>query len=446
MKKKVFIGIGVAALIIVLVVVGIVKNAGSAGTGPLYTVEANEIKKGDISSYISANGTVTEIDKSEIYIDTSIKATKVYVKQNDVVKKGQKLVDFDFDDLDSQLEQAKLTKRTQELYLKKLKLMDTKVNVTSAENSLKVAENSVISAQRNYDVAVKNYNDTKKLYEVGDKSKSELEMAENTYKDAEVALNNAKINLESQKAELKDTSKTNNQSESSKQIDIQSKQVEIENSALTIKNLENKIKKIKDSMLCTMDGVVSQINVSEGSYTPSGRPAFVVINPNKLEVKVNVNEYNAKQIQVGQSVNITGDSIPDNEKITGKVTNVSPVASSSTTGTGSTETVIQVIVGIDKVTSSIKPGITVNCDIKTVNITNVLTIQLDMLTQDKDGNNFVYVLSEDKKIMNKKPVELGSTSDMTAEVKSGEIKEGDFIIMNPKAVYEDGARVKISEK
>jgi HlyD family secretion protein len=445
MKKKVFIGIGVAALIIVLVVAGIVKNAGSAGSGPLYNVEVSEIKKGDISSYVSANGTVTEIEKSEIYIDAQIKATKVYVKQNDIVKKGQKLVDFDFDELNSQLEQAKLTKRTQELTLKKLKLMDTQVNVTSAENSLKVAENSVISAQRNYDVAFKNYNDTKKLYEVGDKSKIELETAENTYKDAEVALNNAKINLESQKAALSDTSKTNNQSESTKQIEIQSQQVAIENSELNIKNLENKIKKIKDSMLCTMDGVISQVNVSEGSYTTTGHPAFVVINPDKLEVKVNVNEYNAKQIQMGQSVNITGDSIPENEIITGKVTSVSPVASSSTTGMGSSETVIQVIVGIDKVTSNIKPGITVNCDIKTVNITNVLTIQLDMLTQDKDGNDFVYVVSEDKKTMIKKSVELGSTSDMTAEVKSGEIKEGDLVIMNPKSVYKDGARVKVSE-
>jgi multidrug efflux pump subunit AcrA (membrane-fusion protein) len=338
-----------------------------------------------------------------------------------------------------------LTKRAKELALKKLRIVDTKVNVTSAQNSLKVAENSVVSAQRNYDIAIKNYNDTKKLYEFGEKSKSELETAENSYKDAEVTLNNSKIDLESQKSALNDTSKTNNQSESSKQIDIQSQQVEIENSALTIKNLENKIKKIKDSMLCTMDGVVSQISVSEGSYTPSGQPAFVVINPNKLEVKLNVNEYNAKQIKVGQNVNITGDSISETEKITGKVTSVSPVASSSATG-ASSETVIQVIVGIDKVTSSIKPGITVNCDIKTVDITNVLTIQLDMITQDKDEKNFVYALSEDKKNMIKKPVELGSTSDMTAQVKGGELKEGDLIIMNPKAVYEDGARVKISEK
>lgn len=445
MNKKVFIGIGVAALIIVLVVVGIVKNVESGGTGPVYTVEASEIKKGDISSFISSNGKVTEIDKSEIYIDTPVKATKVYVELNSSVKKGQKLVDFDLEDLNSQLEQAKLTKRTQELALQKLKIIDTTVSVSSAQSALKVAENSLISAQRSYDVALKNYNDTKKLYEIGDKSKSELDVAENTCKEAEVALKNAKINIETQKAALNDTSKTNNQSAGSKQIDIQTQQVAIENSALTIKNLESKIKKIKDSMLCTMDGVVSQINVSDGSIAPSGQPVFVIINPNKLEVKVNVNEYNAKQIKLGQSVDITGDSIPESEKITGKVTNIAPIASTSTLSTGSTETVIEVTVGIDKSSSYIKPGNTVNCDIRTVDIKNVLTVQLDMINQDKDGNNFVFVLSEDKKKMNKKPITLGNTSDMTAEVKSAELKEGDFVVLNPKASFEDGARVKLSK-
>jgi multidrug efflux pump subunit AcrA (membrane-fusion protein) len=59
------------------------------------------------------------------------------------------------------------------------------------------------------------------------------------------------------------------------------------------------------------------------------------------------------------------------------------------------------------VTASIKPGITVNCDIKTIDITNVLTIQLDLLSTDKDGNYFVYVLSQDKKTMSKKKIELG---------------------------------------
>ncbi|MDF2988392.1 MAG: family efflux transporter, subunit [Eubacterium sp.] len=199
-------------------------------------------------------------------------------------------------------------------------------------------------------------------------------------------------------------------------------------------------------MFAPMDGVVSQVNVAVGSLTPSNQTVFTVLNPDKLEVKLKINEYNAKMVKPGQVVDITGDSIPETDKITGKVVSVSPVASTNNNNSGSSETVIEVIVSIDNITESIKPGITVNCDIKTVDKKSILTLQLNMLIPDKDGINYVYVLSKDKKTMLKKKVELGIASDMKVELASGDVKEGDFVVMDPKATYKDGAKIKISEK
>jgi|GEM_PF-356131 len=445
MKKKLVIGICVGVLVIALVVAGIAKNAGSAGKGPVFSVSAAEIKKDDISSFISANGTVAEVEKSEVYLDTPIKVTKLLIKQNDVVKKGQQLAEFDMESLNMELEQQKLQMKTQELMLKKLKLTDTTVSVASSQNSVKVAENSVASAQRTYDIALKDRDDTKALYDMGDKSKSELDRAENALKDAEAALKNAKLSLESQKEAFNSANKTNNQNASSKQIDIESQQVAIQTTQLAIKQLESRVKKYQAAMYAAMDGIASKVNVTEGSFTPNGQPVFTVVDPNKLEVMLNINEYNAKIIKPGQSVDITGDSIPEEEKITGKVKTVSPVANTNMNSSGSQETVIQVVVSIDSANDAIKPGITVNCDIKTVDMKNILTLQLDMLSPDKDGNNFVYVISKDKQTMKKVAVELGTTSDMKAELKTGDIKEGDLVVMNPKATYKDGARVKLSE-
>ncbi len=445
MKKKLIIGICVGVLVIALVAAGIAKNAGSAGKGPVFSVNAAEIKKDDISSSISANGTVAEVEKSEVYLDTPVKVTKLLIKQNDVVKKGQKLAEFDLEALNMELEQQRLQMKTQELMLKKLKLTDTTVSVASSQNSVKVAENSVASAQRTYDLALKERNDTKALYDMGDKSKSELDKAENALKDAEAALKNAKLSLESQKEAFNSTNKTNNQNASSKQIDIESQQVAIQTTQLAIKQLESKVKKCQEAMYAAMDGIASKVNVTEGSFTPNGQPVFTVVNPDKLEVMLNINEYNAKIIKPGQSVDITGDSIPEKDKITGKVKTVSPVANTNMNSSGSQETVIQVVVSIDSANEAIKPGITVNCDIKTVDMKNVLTLQLDMLIPDKDGNNFVYVISEDKQTMKKVAVELGTTSDMKAELKTGDIKEGDLVVMNPKTTYKDGSRVKLSE-
>jgi multidrug efflux pump subunit AcrA (membrane-fusion protein) len=449
MKKKVIIGIGVAVLVIALVAVAIVKNSGAAGSSAVYSVEAEKITKGDISTVLSANGTVKEVEKSEVYVDTPLKVTKVLVKQNDSVKKGQQLVEYDFSDLTMQLDKAKLEKRTQELTLKKTAVTDTTVSTTEDRNAIKVAENTITSAQRSYDVALKNRDVAKELYKVGDKTKSELDKAESDLKDAETALDNAKLDLASKKGALQDkintTAKSNKQFLSTKQIDLETQKVAIETSNLTIKDLENKISKYKAAMYSNIDGIATQVNVTEGSTSPSGQPVFVIVNPSNLEVKMNVNEYNAKQIKLGQEVDITGDSIPETDKITGKVSKISPIASKNNTSNNSTETVIEVSVAIDNVTSAIKPGITVNCDIKTVNMKNILSVQLDMLSQDKDGNNYIYIVSNDKKTMSKKKIELGTTSDMRAEIKSGDIKDGDMAVMNPKVTYKDGDRVKLIE-
>ncbi len=445
MKKKIIIGVSLAVVIVALITVGIVKNSGSVGSGAVFTVQTGEIKKGDVSSFISANGTVSEIEKSEVYIDNPVKVTKLYVKQNDTVKKGQKLADIDLDDLNTQLETQKLQKRSQELLLKKAMSADTTISTVNNQNEIKAAENDVASKQRAYEQALKNRNEKKALYDAEAISKVELDSAENTLKDAEDMLSVAKFTLQAKKDAQNETSKTNSKSKASQQIDIESQRIAIQTTEVAIKDLEQKLKKYKASMFSTMDGIVSQVNVAEGSYTMAGQPVFVVINPDKLEVKLNINEFNAKLLKPGQTVEISGDSIPENEKVTGKVKSVAPIAKANTTNTGSSETVIPVVISIDNITPSIKPGITVSCEIKTVDISNVLTVDLDMLGQDKDDSKYVFVISPDKKTMQKKKIELGTTSDMKAELVGGGLKEGDLVVMNPNPAYKDGARVKIKD-
>ncbi|AEY65698.1 efflux RND transporter periplasmic adaptor subunit [Clostridium sp. BNL1100] len=445
MKKKIIIGVSLAVVIVALITVGIVKNAGSVGSGAVFTVQTGEIKKGDVSSFISANGTVSEIEKSEVYIDNPVKVTKLYVKQNDTVKKGQKLADIDLDDLNTQLETQKLQKKSQELLLRKAMTADTTISTVNNQNEIKAAENDVASKQRAYEQALKNRNEKKALYDAEAISKVELDSAENTLKDAEDILSVAKLTLQAKKDAQNETSKTNSKSKAAQQIDIESQQVTIQTTEVAIKDLENKIKKYKASMFSTMDGIVSQVNVAEGSYTMAGQPVFVVINPDKLEVKLNINEFNAKLLKPGQAVELSGDSIPETEEVTGKVKSVAPMAKANTTNTGSSETVIPVVISIDNITPSMKPGITVSCDIKTVDISNVLTVDLDMMGQDKDDSKYVFVISPDKKTMQKKKIELGTTSDMKAELVGGGLKEGDLVVMNPNPAYKDGARVKIKD-
>lgn len=445
MNKKLILVVCLAVLVIALIAAGILKNNGVISSESVFTVDAAPVERGAIASYISANGTVAPIERSMQFMDTPVKVTKLYVNKNDKVKKGDKIMELDFTDLNLQLEQVKLQKATQELALKKLKLTDPTINLDSYENALKAAQNSVALAQKNYDTAMKSYTDSKVLYTADGASESILTQSEEMLADAESALNNAKLNLETQKAAVNSAEKSNNQLLNNKQIDIQTQEIAIQISELNIKDLETRLEKYTAAMVSATDGIISQLNVTEGAYTQAAQPVYEVINPDKLEVRLNINEYNAKKMKPGLTVNLSGDSIPDKEKITGKVKSVSPVAARNVTNAGSTETVIEVTVSIDTITQSLKPGITVNCDIETVKTEDVLTISLDMLSQDKDGNTAVYVLSEDKKTMHKKPVTIGNTSDMRAELVSGDLGEGELVVMNPQPSFTDGARVRLHQ-
>jgi HlyD family secretion protein len=55
-----------------------------------------------------------------------------------------------------------------------------------------------------------------------------------------------------------------------------------------------------------------------------------------------------------------------------------------------------------------------------------------------DGERVVYVLENDQPV--KKDIRLGSSSDTQSVVASGDVAEGDLIILNPPAEFGPGGR------
>ncbi len=120
MSKKSFV-IGAAVVITVAVLsMAILKTnrIGAFASGGI-NVRTEIIKKQDIVSSISASGVIEEIKKVDVYFDTGLKVKKLLVKKDDKVTKGQKLIEFDMDSLNSEYEQLKLNRDIQELSLKK---------------------------------------------------------------------------------------------------------------------------------------------------------------------------------------------------------------------------------------------------------------------------------------------------------------------------------------
>lgn len=424
MNRKLIIGgiiaIGTIALIGVSIAKGSSSQAFGGGTG--FTVQVATIEKGEISSWISSDGIVEEAEKSEVFFDTPLKVNKVLVKSGDVVKKGQKILEIDMDSMNSQLETLKINRNTQELALGS-KTIDAEV-----ERAL----SALRSAERNYNDTKETWEENKALYEANAISKNELDMSEKAFIEADTGINglsNARLSyksaLESKKSE-KLTAEDN---------------LKVTN--LQIEELEKSLKKITDAVTSPMDGVIAAINVQDGSFTSNMQYTYKVINPDRLQVKADIKEYDIKNVAAGQNVKITGDAIDKNIEVTGKVISVSPVAVTNMTASGN-ETVVEVLIGIDGAGDILKPGLNVTCDISTVNKKGVVLAPMEAITPDKDDNKLVYVVDTVKNIMTEKMVTLGINSDMNVEIVNG-LKEGDLVILNPEPTFRDGARVRIDD-
>lgn len=422
MNKKLIIGGIIVIGTIALIAVSIAKSGSSPvfGGGAGTSVKVATIEKGEISSYISSDGIVEEAEKAEVFFDTPLKVNKVLVKRGDSVKKGQKLLELDLDSLNTQLETLKLNRNTQEISLSS-KTMDTEV-----ERAL----SALSSAERNYADTKRTYENNKALYEANAISKNELDMSEKAFIEADTGINglgNARLNYQNALE-----SKKNGKLTGQDNLNVTNLQIE---------ELEKRLTKITDAAVSPMDGVIAELSVQDGSFTSSMQYSYKVINPEKLQVKADIKEYDIKNVAAGQNVRITGDAIDKNTVVTGKVLSVSPVAVTNMTSSGS-ETVIEVLIGIEGAGDILKPGLNVTCDISTVDKKGVVLAPMEAITPDKDDNKLVYVVDPEKNIMTERKVTLGINSDMNVEVIDG-LKEGDIIVLNPQPTYKDGAKVRI---
>lgn len=422
MKKKILFGSIIVIVAIALISVSILKskNTSSAfgGGGRIFNVTVENIEKGNISSYISANGSIEEIEKQEVYFETPLKVEKLLVEKNQKVVKGQKLVELELDSLTSELEKLKINKSIQELSL----------NATTLETEISRARSGVESAERAYEDSKKNYNNTKSLFEAKAVSKNDLDMAQKAVIEAETALKNARLGYDS--------------AVTARNMDKKTKEENLKATNLGISEIEKKIQKIQESMYSNIDGVIADIGIQQGSFTNTMQPAFTIVNTEKLQVKSYVKEYDIKNVKVGQNVKITGDAIDKEMQIRGKVESISPVAKTNRTASGD-EIVIETIISIENCNAVLKPGLSVTCDISTIDKNNIIVAPMEVVEEDKDGNKFVYVVNTDTNTMIKKQIKLGISSDMTFEVEEG-LNEGDTVILNPQPIFKDGARVRIS--
>ncbi len=353
MKKTVNTGLAIIALALMT----------ACSSEKSVTYSTAKVTKQNISTSITATGTIEPVTKVEVGTQVSGIIDKIYVDYNSVVKKGQVIAELD------------------------------KTNLVSELNS---ARSNLANAQSSLTYQKANYTRYKNLYDKGLIAANDFESARLSYEQAV------------------------------QQVKIQQQAVEKARTNLGYATITSPI-----------DGVILSKEVEEGQTVASAMTTPTLFNIAQdltdMRVIADIDEADIGGVVEGQRVTFTVDAFPD-DVFNGSVTQVRQEAT-----TESNVVTYEVVISAPNDDLKLKPGLTANVTIYTLEKNNVLAVPskaLRFTPNDAimaDGETIDDVKAKNKlwtregNTFKAHAVEIGTTNGTLTEIVSG-IAEGTEVL------------------
>jgi HlyD family secretion protein len=349
-NKKVWIG--VVAVVLVALVIWFMSGGKKEQT---VEFETAKVEKQNISTSITATGTIEPVTSVTVGTQVSGIVSKLYVDYNSVVKKGQVIAELDKTNLISELNRAK-------------------ADLTSAQSTL------------NYETS--NFNRYQTLFDKGLVSANDYESARLSYDKAR-------------------------QSVASSRESVQKAQTNLGYATIT----------------SPIDGVVLSKAVEEGQTVAASfnTPELFVIAQDLTNMRViaDIDEADIGGVKEGQRVSFTVDAFPD-DHFEGQVTQVRQQAT-----TESNVVTYEVVISAPNNDLKLKPGLTANVTIYTMEKNNVLAVPAKALRfqpndaflkkgetiDDCEGDHKLW--TKEGNVFKAHKVEIGTSNGMMTEITSG---------------------------
>ncbi|HNF95366.1 MAG TPA: efflux RND transporter periplasmic adaptor subunit, partial [Anaerolineales bacterium] len=175
-------------------------------------------------------------------------------------------------------------------------------------------------------------------------------------------------------------------------------------------------------IIAPFDGTITQSNPVVGDQVNPGTVGFRIDDLSSLLVDVQVSEVDINNVAVGQDATLSFDAILG-KSYNGKVVEVGQ-AGDTVQGVVS----FTVTVELTDADEQVKPGMTTAVNIITEEVKNTLLIP-NRAVRLVNGERVVYLEKDGQ--ATPVTITLGASSDTMSVLTSGDIKEGDLIILNP---------------
>lgn len=248
---------------------------------------------------------------------------KVYIKDNDFVKKGDTLFTIDQRDYQLKIDEATAALAAAEgnFEVSKADIGSILANISVSDANVKSAGGNIQNAKIKLGLATNDFNRYSNLYKNHSITKQQYEQALAAKQEAE---NQVRILQQQERASAFQKSVIQAKSVvSNKETDV---------AAANIKRAQALLESAKLNLSYTVitaaiDGQVSKIDIQPGQLVQPGQSLFYIINNNEAWVIANFKETQLNKMVAGQKVALKVDAYPDYE-FKGTITSFSPATGS----------------------------------------------------------------------------------------------------------------------
>ncbi len=366
------------------------------------------VEKGDFVVEVSVTGELEAKNSKKIAGPGNLRNFRIYqvtvqtiIPEGTIVEKGDFVASLDPSELNTKIQDRRLELDEEEAQFEQTQL-DTTLQMREERDKLINLE---------YDVQQKQLELEQSQYE-----------PPATIRQNEIALEKAKRTLEQAKESLKIKKKQNIAKMREASTEVYKDRRELDAMLEVLK--EMRITAPEPGMVIytkNWDGRP----IKEGSTVQTWGGATVAELPDLsvMNSMTYVNEVDIRRIKEGQTVNIGLDAFPD-KKLTGKVTKVANVGMQRP---NSDAKVFQVIVEVDDVDNTMRPGMTTSNTIITSKLNDVLSVPLEALHSYADSISYVY-LSEGLNYR-RQEIKIGKTNANAAVIELG-LEEDDKVYLS----------------
>jgi len=368
----------------------------------------------DIKQKVKGRGKIISAQSSEIWVDDITDIKTIHVKQGENVKKGQPLLTLKDHEIKKEINSATMDKITAEYKLRELERGDESESIVIAKREMMLAKIEYEKQQKEQDVSKELFNAKAISFK--------------RYEEATIQLKKAELRYTGEQANL-------HRLRDKQAVDVKVARLTYEKTRIIYDELAEKERNLVKR--AKFDGKIIKLRRKFTNSSGGKEPLMVIADPEKMQVRLQIDTYDIARVAVGQTVEIYLEEY--GQVLTGQVNDIGmEVIKKQAVFGGDSPNIVEVTANIiGKKPASLKLGTQAEAEIIVAENKNRLVVPIESILEE-NGNTFVY--SEKQGVAEKIYVQTGLSDAEHVEIIDG-VSVQDKIITTGNIGLQNGSKI-----